>query len=160
MNVFPSMNPGFPPPNAQNSAKTRRRSSDTSGAGILSFHISSALWRAFASNPRLAAYAPVKLLGSANLTYSARVPELWGPPLLTTSAQVSANVRPRISATIATASLNSSKEIFRSPRVFTLLKMRSTWTASSVRRFCRPVSRQNLAHLAPSMASSPTPRTP
>ena len=68
---------------------------------------------------------------------------------------------PRISATIATASLNSSNVMRRSERGFTLLKMMSTLVLSTRRPSCRPVSRQNLAHFEPSMVSErSSPRTP
>lgn len=126
MKVFPSMKLGLPPPKALNTEKTLRRSSLGSIRGILRFHDASALCRPLDARPRFAAYAPVKLLGSANLTYSALVPWLCGPPLVTISMHTSVKVCLRISATIATASLNSSNAMRRSPLRFTLLKMMST----------------------------------
>mmetsp|Transcript_15553 Transcript_15553/g.51056 ORF Transcript_15553/g.51056 Transcript_15553/m.51056 type:complete len:272 (+) Transcript_15553:1970-2785(+) len=161
-NVLFSMEHGLPWPNAQNSVNTRFMSASTLGTRILFFHPKSALFRGLISNPKFAAYAPVKFDGSANFTYSARVvPRARGPPTLATRSEISRNRSPRISPTMATASLNSSNVIRRSPRGFTLLNMISTLCESKVFPSCNRVSLQNLANLAPSIVSlRSSPRTP
>ena len=68
----------------------------------------------------------MKFSGSANLLYSAIVPLFCGPPFAVMIAVNSAKDIRRISATIATASLKSSKSILLSPLSLTLEKMRST----------------------------------
>ena len=88
------------------------------------------------------------------MLYCAIVPLFCGPPLAVMMAVSSAKDMRRISATIATASLKSSKSIRRSPLSLTLEKMRSTCTGVRDRLFCRPVSLQNLAHMLPSIVSS------
>ena len=88
------------------------------------------------------------------MLYCAIVPLFCGPPFAVMMAVSSAKDMRRISATIATASLKSSKSIRRSPLSLTLEKMRSTCTGVRDRLFCRPVSLQNLAHMLPSIVSS------
>ena len=147
--------PCAPPPNWLNMANDALKPAVTLGRSVSRpFQSKSACRRNLTPKPRFAAYDPVKDSGSANLLYCAIVPLFCGPPLAVMMAVSSAKDMRRISATIATASLKSSKSIRRSPLSLTLEKMRSTCTGVRDRLFCKPVSLQNLAHMLPSIVSS------